>query len=221
MAGLGTTEAYSRAAYLELGLGELREAEATLRAVTPVLERLAGEHPDVANYLSELTDCQWYLGRALEKMGRPDDAEQAYRKSIRVTETQIAGRLPYRNWHWENCPFEQTQWQQLAWAHNGLGRALLRTGRPAEAEAAFLQGACGRTEWRRRARTRSPGACTLNNPRPWADSLVPARLPAAPARPRRRTAGCAGCGSRFSHRIRGTAMAYGTWPRRPTRWPIS
>jgi tetratricopeptide (TPR) repeat protein len=53
-------------------------------------EKLSAESPNVPRYLGELETGDWVLGNFLRDTGRPEKAEEAYRKSLAICGKQVA-----------------------------------------------------------------------------------------------------------------------------------
>jgi serine/threonine-protein kinase len=119
-------QAFCSMGYLQLRLGLHLEALATYRAALQACERLAADHPLVAQYRRALASSHNNLGVLLADLGKWKEAEAAYRAAVKEHARLVADhpRAPkYR--------------QELARSHNSLGSLLKTRGKRSQAEAAY------------------------------------------------------------------------------------
>jgi tetratricopeptide (TPR) repeat protein len=144
--------AYRQTAYIQSLLGQTRSAAANYRKAVNLVERLAAEHPDVAEYKFHLADCYNHLG-CFHAAG--NDYERYCRRALAVLEP-LARTRPNR-----------PDWQDLlATAHHLTGVADQVRGRYSAAASHYDRAVAIRT--RLLDRSSNPDQCRLM----LADSLV-------------------------------------------------
>ncbi|MGI8980174.1 MAG: protein kinase domain-containing protein [Pirellulaceae bacterium] len=135
--GFGTAIAYWWLGEGYLGRGEFKPAEEAFRVGLSRLAPLATDS-EWSECRTTLAESHFYLGVIFERTARPAEAEQAYREMLRIAAD--LQKHPGRWQYWDReLPVESYHCAQLAWGYTALGRVLQRTGRLAEAEAAYRQ----------------------------------------------------------------------------------
>jgi serine/threonine-protein kinase len=103
-------------------LGRLPEAAASYRRAETILEKLAGDNPDVVSYRSELASCDRRLGRILTRLGLRDEALPLLRRALQTNEALVRDH-PKDIWYQDG----------LAYSLLYLGQLHREAGREAEA----------------------------------------------------------------------------------------
>jgi tetratricopeptide (TPR) repeat protein len=123
-----TAEAYGRVAAIHFLLGEYDAAEKAYRQSMDLLQRLAVEAPDRADYRHQLAQTLHGFGTLLQDRRRYPEAEGLYRKALTLHQglaDESPGLAPYRH--------------EVARHYHSLGTLFRDTNRRAEAEAAYRE----------------------------------------------------------------------------------
>jgi tetratricopeptide (TPR) repeat protein len=121
-------EGYARVGVMRYRLGDLEEAEESLRASLELRDQLVADFPTRPDYRQELATSHNNLGNLLASTGRPREAEEAYRAALKLYEQLVA-----------DFPTRPKFRQELANSCNNLGVLLAGTGQLKEAEEAYRQ----------------------------------------------------------------------------------
>jgi serine/threonine protein kinase/tetratricopeptide (TPR) repeat protein len=119
---------YFKVAWLRSLLGEPREAAAGFRQAEALLEQLAAESPDVAEYLHRLGRTEGNLAVELAKQGKDTEAEATFRKGVAVRSKLV-----------EQFPGELRYLLELANNYGDLGNLCELQHRDAEADEFYRQ----------------------------------------------------------------------------------
>jgi serine/threonine protein kinase/Flp pilus assembly protein TadD len=119
---------FFKVAYLHGLLGDQPKAEAGYGQAVTLLEQLAVDFPDVAEYNQKLAQAHDKLGVVIAELGKEGEAEAAFRRAITLYQ-----RLA------EHFPDEPTYRSELALGYGHLGTLLQRERKYAQAEEACRQ----------------------------------------------------------------------------------
>ena len=129
---LETANAYRRAGWIQVTLGEHAKGEEALQRAVGLLEQLVAEFPSVANYRSALVQSYLWLAIELHAQRRESEVEKACRRAIALGQRLTA-----------DCPDVPDYRLDLAQSYSSLSNTLCfqaqTSGRIQEAEQACRQ----------------------------------------------------------------------------------
>ena len=102
--------------------GKPTEAEAELRRVLEILEKLAADHPAVTDFRSKLAVSHIGLGTLLSQTGKPTEAEAELRRALEISQ-KLAVDNPKVPTHRDLVAMVSTQLADLALARGRLAEA--------------------------------------------------------------------------------------------------
>ncbi|HMF17192.1 MAG TPA: serine/threonine-protein kinase [Gemmataceae bacterium] len=121
-------EGHLQVASVREGLGEQKEAEASIQVALALYQGLVAEFPKKADYRHWLARSHNLLGIVLQHTGQPKHAETAFAEALALRK-QLAEQFP------DNTQFQR----ELAAAYYSQATALLHAGRLTEAEPGFIE----------------------------------------------------------------------------------
>jgi serine/threonine protein kinase/tetratricopeptide (TPR) repeat protein len=119
---------FFKVAHLRAMLGDQLQAVAGFRQALSLLEQLAVEFPDVAEYRQKLATSHHNLAIALAELGKETEAETAFRQAV-----ALGKKLA------EDFPSEQPYRRSLAAGYHDLGKLQWREEKYPQAEDAYRQ----------------------------------------------------------------------------------